>query len=197
MGVASIREAQKQMTRRLLLEKALELFEQKGYAATTVDDIAVAVGTTRATFYAHYPSKGHLMLVLVERSNRILTEADVPPLRSVVKSGDRSQIKLWLSRKFDQWADIRPYVMAAHQAAASEPEIQAALDGWFDDAIDNMQAGLDLADRFEESSRRVRCALAFGELEFFSRRWMRLGWTVDRETSLDLMVDNWCFLLAE
>lgn len=197
MGVASIREAQKQMTRRLLLEKALELFEQKGYAATTVDDIAVAVGTTRATFYAHYPSKGHLMLVLVERSNRILTEADVPPLRSVVESGDRSQIKLWLSRKFDQWADIRPYVMAAHQAAASEPEIQAALDGWFDDAIDNMQAGLDLADRFEESSRRVRCALAFGELEFFSRRWMRLGWTVDRETSLDLMVDNWCFLLAE
>ncbi|GAC1372436.1 MAG: hypothetical protein NVSMB43_09240 [Pseudarthrobacter sp.] len=197
MGVASIREAQKQMTRRLLLEKALELFEQKGYAATTVDDIAVAVGTTRATFYAHYASKGHLMLVLVERSNRILTEADVPPLRSVVESGDRSQIKLWLSRKFDQWADIRPYVMATHQAAASEPEIQAALDGWFDDAIDNMQAGLDLADRFEESSRRVRCALAFGELEFFSRRWMRLGWTVDRETSLDLMVDNWCFLLAE
>ncbi|GAC1480973.1 MAG: hypothetical protein NVS1B16_11720 [Pseudarthrobacter sp.] len=197
MGVASIREAQKQMTRRLLLEKALELFEQKGYAATTVDDIAVAVGTTRATFDAQYPSKGHLLLVLGERSNRILTEADVPPLRSVVESGDRSQIKLWLSRKFDQWADIRPYVMAAHQAAASEPEIQAALDGWFDDAIDNMQAGLDLADRFEESSRRVRCALAFGELEFFSRRWMRLGWTVDRETSLDLMVDNWCFLLAE
>ncbi|MEO8283399.1 MAG: hypothetical protein ABI568_08345 [Pseudarthrobacter sp.] len=57
--------------------------------------------------------------------------------------------------------------------------------------------GLDLANRFEESSRRVRCALAFGELEFFSRRWMRLGWAVDRETSLELMVDNWCFLLAE
>ncbi|WCI07771.1 helix-turn-helix domain containing protein [Arthrobacter sp. OVS8] len=38
------------MTRRLLLEKGLELFEEKGYAATTVDDIAAAVGTTRATF---------------------------------------------------------------------------------------------------------------------------------------------------
>ncbi len=185
------------MTRRLLLEKGLELFEAKGYAATTVDDIAVAVGTTRATFYAHFPSKGHLMQVLVERSNRILTEADVPPLRAVVESGDRDRIRQWLTRKFDQWADIRPYVTAAHQAAASEPEIQAALDGWFDDAINNMQAGLDLADRFEPSSRRVRCALAFGELEFFSRRWMRLGWTVDRNTSLDLMVDNWCFLLTE
>lgn len=179
------------------MEKGLELFEEKGYAATTVDDIAVAVGTTRATFYAHFPSKSHLMQALLQRSNQLLTEADVPPLRSVVESGDRAQIRLWLTRKFDQWADIRPYVTAAHQAAASEPEIQAALDRWFDDAIGNMQAGLDLAGRFDEPSRRVRCTLAFGELEFFSRRWMRLGWTVDRETSLELMVDNWCFLLTD
>ncbi|MDR6415181.1 helix-turn-helix domain-containing protein [Pseudarthrobacter sulfonivorans] len=195
--MATIREAQKQMTRRLLLEKGLELFEEKGYAATTVDDIAVAVGTTRATFYAHFPSKGQLMQALVLRSNELLTEADVPSLKSVVESGDRTGIRRWLTRKFDQWVEIRPYVTAAHQAAASEPEVQSALDRWFDAAIDNMQAGLDAADRFEASSRRVRCTLAFGELEFFSRRWMRLGWTVDRETSLDLMVDNWCFLLAE
>ena len=185
------------MTRRLLLEKGLDLFEEKGYAATTVDDIAAAVGTTRATFYAHFPSKAQLMRSLVERSNEMLTEADVPPLHSVVESGDRELIRVWLARKFDQWAEIRPYVVAAHQAAASEPDIQAALDQWFDSAIDDMQAGLDRSGRFDPTSRRVRCALAFGELEFFSRRWMRLGWTVDRDVSLDLMVENWCFLLAD
>ncbi|WP_223916333.1 TetR/AcrR family transcriptional regulator [Arthrobacter sp. NicSoilC12] len=195
--MASIRDAQKQMTRRLFLDKGLELFEEKGFAATTVDDISAAVGTTRATFYSHFPSKAQLMRSLVERSNDMLTEADVPPLQSVVESGDRELIRVWLARKFDQWADIRPYVVAAHQAAASEPDIQAALDQWFDTAIDDMQAGLDSAGRFDPASRRVRCALAFGELEFFSRRWMRLGWTVDRNTSLELMVENWCFLLAE
>ena len=185
------------MTRRLFLDKGLELFEEKGFAATTVDDISAAVGTTRATFYSHFPSKAQLMRSLVERSNEMLTEADVPPLHSVVESGDRELIRVWLARKFDQWADIRPYVVAAHQAAASEPDIQTALDQWFDTAIDDMVAGLDSAGRFDPASRRVRCALAFGELEFFSRRWMRLGWTVDRDTSLDLMVENWCFLLAE
>lgn len=185
------------MTRRLLLEKGLELFEAKGYSATTVDDIAAGVGTTRATFYAHFPSKAQLMQSLVARSNEMLTAADVPPLHSVVESGDRGQIRVWLERKFDQWVEIRPYVTAAHQAAASEPEIQAGLDQWFDGAIDDMQAGLDRAGRFEPSSRRVRCSLAFGELEFFSRRWMRLGWTVDRNVSLDLMVDTWCFLLTD
>jgi len=185
------------MTRRLLLEKGLELFEQKGYAATTVDDIASSVGTTRATFYSHFASKAQLMRSLVERSNELLTEADVPPLHSVVESGDREQIRAWLGRKFDQWAEIRPYVVAAHQAAASEPDIQTALDQWFDTAIDDMQAGLDRAGRFDPSSRRVRCALASGELDFLSRRRMRLGWTVDREISLDLMGENWYFLLAD
>ncbi len=179
-----------------MLEKGLELFEEKGYAATTVDDIAAAVGTTRATFYSHFPSKARLMRSLVERTNEMLTQNDVPPLQSVVESGDRELIRAWLARKFDQWAEIRPYVVAAHQAAASEPDIQAALDQWFDSAIDDMVAGLVRAGRFEPASRRVRCALAFGELEFFSRRWMRLGWTVDRDASLELMVENWCFLLA-
>ena len=96
------------MTRRLFLDKGLELFEEKGFAATTVDDISAAVGTTRATFYSHFPSKAQLMRSLVERSNEMLTEADVPPLHSVVESGDRELIRVWLARKFDQWADIRP-----------------------------------------------------------------------------------------
>ena len=36
----SLRAAQKQMTYELFLAKALELFGEKGYSATTIDDIA-------------------------------------------------------------------------------------------------------------------------------------------------------------
>ncbi|WCI07753.1 helix-turn-helix domain containing protein [Arthrobacter sp. OVS8] len=53
--MSSLREAQKQLTRDMIVDRALELFTEKGYAATTIDEIAVAAGTTRATFYAHYP----------------------------------------------------------------------------------------------------------------------------------------------
>ena len=45
------------MTRDLLLKEGLGLFEAKGYGATTIDDIAAAAGTTRTTFYMHFPSK--------------------------------------------------------------------------------------------------------------------------------------------
>ena len=36
---------------------ALDLFEQQGYAATTVEAIASAAGVARRTFFLHFPSK--------------------------------------------------------------------------------------------------------------------------------------------
>ncbi|MFH5821445.1 TetR/AcrR family transcriptional regulator [Georgenia sp. AZ-5] len=192
-----LREAQKQMTRRLLLEKGLELFETKGYAATTIDDIAVSAGTTRTTFYMHFPSKAHLMRELVTEVNEIITSTDDPPLTTVVQSGDRAGIRAWLSRKMDQWPTILPYVHAGEQAAGVDPEVRDAVDGWFDATIEDMAIGLDRADRFEPSTRRTRCALAFGQLQFLSLRWKRLGWDADRETALGLLVDGWCSLLTE
>src|SRR6478609_6866480 len=55
--MANLRVLQKEQTRQRLLDTALELFESKGYSATTIDDIAVAAGTTRVTFYAHFASR--------------------------------------------------------------------------------------------------------------------------------------------
>ena len=38
--MATLRDAQKQQTRRLLLDTGLALIGEKGYPATTIDDIA-------------------------------------------------------------------------------------------------------------------------------------------------------------
>jgi AcrR family transcriptional regulator len=185
------------MTRELLLKEGLALFESKGYAATTVDDIAAAAGTTRQTFYLHFPSKAQLMKELITVVNQILIAEDDPRLSVVVESGDRERIHTWLATKIDQWPVIRPYVTAAHEAAASDAEIQEAIDVWFESAIGDIHRGLDEAGRFEPSSRRVRGTLAFGQLEFASRRWMRHGWDVGRDETLDLLTDSWCHLLTE
>ncbi|WP_345041855.1 TetR/AcrR family transcriptional regulator [Georgenia daeguensis] len=193
-----LREAQKQMTRRLLLEKALELFEAKGYFATTIDDIAAAAGTTRTTFYMHFASKAQLMQDLVAELDEIFTSADDPPLRQVVRSGDRRLIRAFIETKADQWPVTRSYVLVANQAAAVEPDIAAIKEQWYEATIAEMQHGLDDAGRFEPATRRIRCSLAFGQLEYLSVRWMLRGWTVvDRETALEVLADSWCHLLSD
>ena len=195
--VQSLRAAQKDLTRGLLMKRALELFNEKGYANTTVDDIAAGAGTTRTTFYQHFKSKGELTQALIVEVNDILTSADDPPLASVIASGSREAIHDWVTRKVNQWAQIRPYVMTAHQAAALENEIEAAIQQWYESAIGAIDAGLTLANRFAPASRHIRGVLAFGQLEFFSRRWMHFGWDLDREETIRLLTDAWCFLLTK
>lgn len=193
-----LREAQKQMTRRLLLEKALELFEAKGYVATTIDEIAASAGTTRTTFYMHFASKAQLMQELVAVLDEIFTSADDPPLRQVVSSGDPRLIRAFIETKAGQWPATRSYVIAANQAAAVEPDIAAIKEQWYEATIAQMQLGLDDAGRFDPATRRVRCSMTFGALEWLSVRWMLKGWSVaDRETALATLADTWCHLLLD
>ena len=191
----SLRAAQKQMTYELFLAKALELFGGKGYTATTIDDIATAAGSTRTTFYLHFSSKAEVMSALLTKVDAILTTADDPTLSAVVASGSRDLIREWLDRKFSQWDEIKPYLTASFQAA-HEPDVAAKTEQWFEDAVGQMTAGLDRAKRFPPDRRQVRCVLAFGQLEYLSRRYFSVGWRIPREVCLDELTDSWCHLLA-
>jgi len=192
----SLRAAQKQMTRELFLTKALELFDSKGYAATTIDDIASAAGSTRTTFYLHFASKAEVMSALLERVDAILTAVDDPPLPEVVASGSRELIHAWLDRKFSQWDDIKPTLTASFQAA-NEADVVATTERWFEEAVGQMTSGLDKAKRFRKDRRRMRCVLAFGQLEYVSRRYFAVGWRIPREIVLEEMTDNWVHLLGD
>ena len=54
-------------TRERILNAAMELFASRGYAATTVKDIAKAVGIKDASLYNHFPSKQAIFDAIIER----------------------------------------------------------------------------------------------------------------------------------
>jgi len=53
--------------RELVLESAGELFGERGYAHTSLDEIAAAAGVTKPILYRHFDSKKALYLALLER----------------------------------------------------------------------------------------------------------------------------------
>jgi AcrR family transcriptional regulator len=195
--MANLRTAQKMMTRKLLLESALALFQARGYIATTIDEIASGAGATRTTFYLHFASKVELMDALIDDISDTVGASDVPTLPQVVASGDPEQVRAWITRRFDQWPVIMPYVNVVSQATGIEPGVLEHFERWLDTPVREIVEGLDLANRFDSESRRPRAVLAFGEVEFLSRRWSVTGWTPEfpRAVTLDLLTENWCTLL--
>jgi TetR/AcrR family acrAB operon transcriptional repressor len=67
------------ITRQQLLTNALAVFSKKGYAATTLNDIAQAADVTRGAIYWHFGSKAELYNTLIDeysdRGNVILQQA--------------------------------------------------------------------------------------------------------------------------
>jgi TetR/AcrR family transcriptional regulator, cholesterol catabolism regulator len=59
------RAAKREATREQIMEAAARLFRERGYAATTVDEIAEAADVAKGTFYYHFASKDQLMVDLV------------------------------------------------------------------------------------------------------------------------------------
>jgi AcrR family transcriptional regulator len=83
----SLRERKKAKTRAAIREHAMRLFEEQGFASTTVDQIAEAAEVSPSTFFRYFPTKEDV--VLVDDYDPILVEAvraqppEVPPIEAI------------------------------------------------------------------------------------------------------------------
>ena len=66
---ASLREKKKEATRAALVAEANRLFHQRGFEATTIDDLCAAVNISRRTFFRYFASKEEL--VFPHRADRL------------------------------------------------------------------------------------------------------------------------------
>ncbi|BCW81431.1 MULTISPECIES: TetR/AcrR family transcriptional regulator [Micrococcaceae] len=200
----SLREAQKQLTRDTIVERALELFTKKGYAATTIDEIAASAGTTRVTFYAYYPTRADLMRDFMARVNAVLERADgpdsgstAPDLVQVVRDGKLAGILSWLESRAALWPVFRPYLDVLDEAAAVDPEVRTMVERWHEEVITDMVRGMQLAGRFAAETRHIRGTLAFTQLDYVATLWTRRKMEPNREHALEVLADSWYHLLCD
>ena len=71
----SSRDEQRERTRRRLYDCALDVFRRDGVDACRIDDIATAAGTSRGTFYFHFPTKEHVLLVRMRETEDTICDA--------------------------------------------------------------------------------------------------------------------------
>lgn len=105
-----------------ILEATLHLLAERGYAHMSLDDIATAARTTRATIYLRYSSKAVLVAAAIVHARRSFT---LPP-----STGDLRQDLVAQLRHF-QKSMAAPYSLPIIGAALAEehttPELLTAL----------------------------------------------------------------------
>src|ERR1700748_2387606 len=67
-----LRERKRQQTRERLIEVAMALFLERGFEATTLDDIAAAAEISRRSFFHYFESKADVVFAWQEESTAAL-----------------------------------------------------------------------------------------------------------------------------
>ena len=79
-------------TKQKIIACALKMFCTKGYAETTIRDIATAVGITPGTIYSHYPSKDDILLYMLndygEYTKDLFKTLDIVPILKEKPTGE-------------------------------------------------------------------------------------------------------------
>jgi AcrR family transcriptional regulator len=97
-----------------LLLAAEATFSRKGFAATTMDDIAGAAGMSKKTLYKLFDSKSDLFRAMLLRSSGQFRFWD----DATLKGTPQQQLKLWLKRVVD--AAFSPKEIALHRLIVGE-----------------------------------------------------------------------------
>jgi AcrR family transcriptional regulator len=69
-----------------IMDRAAALFYERGYAATSIRDIADAVGISSSTMYHHFTNKQDVLHAIVSNFMADFAAATVPPLRDRTQS---------------------------------------------------------------------------------------------------------------
>ncbi|HXH23090.1 MAG TPA: TetR family transcriptional regulator [Dehalococcoidia bacterium] len=122
------RPRQGPVTRRQILDSSLRLFSDRGYARTSVRDIAQAVGITDAAIYYHFASKRDLLRALFEERGIIAALMDLEALEPSPDPTEQLQsVSLQALRVL---ARNRDFIKVLLVEALSETEVGEAVEEW-------------------------------------------------------------------
>ncbi|MCF2531101.1 TetR/AcrR family transcriptional regulator [Yinghuangia soli] len=183
---SDLRAQHKQLTRRRLLAAAVDVFEEKGYEAATIDDVVARAGAARATFYLHFSGKADIVAELAARIWRDTESMFVE--FGTLPDWSHATIRGWLTRYVDAdgnkkalkvFAEHLPHTLREQHLEHQQRFIHALLqppERW---------------THFTRPEAKRRAFLLINQLETFMPSWQAGLWGRERSAMLDTLTAVW------
>src|SRR5947208_15763398 len=141
---SAVRDEQAARTRARILDAASELFLERGYARTTMKDIADLAGVARDTVHAVFGSKARVLTALIDvrlvpddSVANVTQRADAQAIKDEVDQ--RKQIELFATFITGISTQLRPVFEILRTASAVEPEMATVFEEMDRFRMKNMQ----------------------------------------------------------
>lgn len=127
-GRLSLRDEQKALTRRRLLDAAEVVFAKRGFHGASVDEIAREAGATTGALYSNFAGKEDLFLALFERSAQadVHDYVEASTTRATPDEQTRAVADLWMQILRER-PDYFPLVIEFWAYAMREPQLRVRL----------------------------------------------------------------------
>ena len=76
-------------SRQEILRTAARLFQQRGYDATSMNDVAAALKLSKGGLYHHFQSKDEILYEIMNHAMEITQDRVLNPVRSIANPEDR------------------------------------------------------------------------------------------------------------
>lgn len=133
--MSGLRERQKEQRRQVIAEAALELFKANGFAATTLDQIAVQAGVSAPTVVNYFGGKQEILLALLKqpdekamRDSRARLDDDSDPLEALCAfEGLMTHYQLE-AMPASLWRELAPFLFTGELARTLDPWNAAVIE---------------------------------------------------------------------
>jgi len=79
---------------KLILNSACELFSEKGYSATSTNEIAKRAGVSEGTIFRYFNTKNHILRgLLVQLIELVVDNIALPPIEKILQNGENKSDK--------------------------------------------------------------------------------------------------------
>ena len=156
-----------------LLEAACETFGQKGYLATSVDDLLGVAGVSPSNFYYHFKSKEKLAYEVLDRTFETVRRELAPIFvnRKMTATGKLEQLHREFVRKMAEKGCCGgcPLGNLAQELSDSHPGFRKRLAEFFEECMEGfagiVKQGVDSGEFRRNIDPRSASYLLFGALE--------------------------------
>jgi AcrR family transcriptional regulator len=115
-----VSQEQKSQIRQKLLEASVELFVEKGFAATTMRDISKRAGFSEGTVYNYFATKEGIFYAYFDSKDRALEKA-LADVRGFDDFTLKEKLQLMMETSLDGYAADRAFVAIAYKAIQDSP----------------------------------------------------------------------------